>query len=190
MNNITLIGMPGSGKSTVGVVLAKILGYKFLDSDLLIQERENQKLCDIIEEKGQEEFLKIEDEVNAGIQTNKTVIATGGSACYCENAMKHLREISTVVYIKLSYEEVEKRLGDLTKRGVVLKEGYTLKDLYEERCPLYEKYAHIVVDEGHLDLKGVIEKTKIAISSYHHEQCQMLTSKNKFCMKELILSVY
>ena len=173
MNNITLIGMPGSGKSTVGVVLAKILGYKFLDSDLLIQERENQKLCDIIEEKGQEEFLKIEDEVNAGIQTNKTVIATVGSACYCENAMKHLRKISTVVYIKLSYEEVEKRLGDLTKRGVVLKEGYTLKDLYEERCPLYEKYAHIVVDEGHLDLKGVIEKTKIAISSYHHEQCQI-----------------
>ena len=169
MNNITLIGMPGSGKSTVGVVLAKVLGYKFLDSDLLIELLEIQILCDIIEEKGQEEFLKIEDEVNAGIQTNKTVIATGGSACYCENAMKHLREISTVVYIKLSYEEVEKRLGDLTKRGVVLKEGYTLKDLYEERCPLYEKYAHIVVDEGHLDLKGVIEKTKIAISSYHHE---------------------
>lgn len=166
MGNITLIGMPGSGKSTVGVVLAKILGYKFLDSDLLIQEREQRKLCDIIEEEGQEAFLKIEDEVNAGIQAEQTVIATGGSACYCEKAMQHLREISTVVYIKLSYEEVEKRLGDLTKRGVVLKEGYTLKDLYEERCPLYEKYAHIIVDEGHLDLKGVVEKTQIAIQNH------------------------
>lgn len=170
MDNITLIGMPGSGKSTVGVVLAKIFGYKFLDSDLLIQERENQKLCDIIEEKGQEEFLKIEDEVNAEIRAKRTVIATGGSACYCENAMRHLREISTVVYIKLSYEEVEKRLGDLTKRGVVLKEGFTLKDLYEERCPLYEKYAHIIVDEGHLDLKGVVEKTQIAIKEYNEKK--------------------
>ncbi|MBQ4524350.1 MAG: shikimate kinase [Lachnospiraceae bacterium] len=166
MDNITLIGMPGSGKSTVGVVLAKIMGYKFLDSDLLIQEREQRKLCDIIEEEGQEAFLKIEDEVNAGIEAKQTVIATGGSACYCESAMQHLREISTVVYIKLSFEEVEKRLGDLTKRGVVLKEGYTLKDLYEERCPLYEKYAHIIVDEGHLDLKGVVEKAKIAIENH------------------------
>lgn len=166
MGNITLIGMPGSGKSTVGVVLAKVLGYKFIDSDLLIQERENRKLCDIIEEEGQEAFLKIEDEVNAGIQVNNAIIATGGSACYCEKAMQHLREISTVVYIKLSFEEVEKRLGDLTKRGVVLKEGFTLKDLYEERCPLYEKYAHIIVDEGHLDLRGVVDKTQIALKKY------------------------
>ena len=161
MNNITLIGMPGSGKSTVGVVLAKAMGYRFIDSDLLIQEQEERRLCDIIEEEGQEAFLKIEDEVNSKINAKNTVIATGGSACYCDRAMQHLREISTVIYIQLSYEEIERRLGDLTKRGVVLKEGYTLKDLYEERCPLYEKYAHIIVDAEDLDLKGVVEKLQI-----------------------------
>ena len=170
MNNITLIGMPGSGKSTVGVVLAKILGYQFIDSDLLIQDREKRKLCDIIEEEGQEAFLKIEDEVNAGIEVNKTVIATGGSAFYCEKAMEHLREISTVVYIKLSYEEVKKRLGDLTKRGVVLKDGFTLRDLYEERCPLYEKYAHVVVDEEQLDLRGVVDKMQLALKKYMEDR--------------------
>lgn len=161
MDNITLIGMPGSGKSTVGVVLAKAMGYKFIDSDLLIQEQEQRRLCDIIEEEGQEEFLKIEDKVNSEINTSYAIIATGGSACYCEKAMQHLREISTVIYIQLSYEEVAKRLGDLTKRGVVLKEGYSLKELYEERCPLYEKYAHIIVDAENLDLNSVVEKLQI-----------------------------
>lgn len=143
-NNVTLIGMPGAGKSTIGVVLAKILGYKFLDSDLLIQEREGMRLWQIIELHGNDGFLEIENRVNSEIAAERTVIAPGGSVVYGEDAMRHLREISTVVYIKLSYKKIKGRLGDLTKRGVALPEGWTLRDLYNERTPLYEKYAHLV----------------------------------------------
>ena len=147
MNNITLIGMPGAGKSTLGVVLAKILGYEFLDSDLLIQKEEKRRLYQIIDEEGEEGFKTIENRVNASIDTENTVIATGGSVVYCSEAMEHLKSIGKVVYLSLSLESLEKRLGNLKKRGVLLKEGQTLKSLYEERVPLYEKYADIVVDE-------------------------------------------
>lgn len=147
MNNITLIGMPGVGKSTLGVVLAKILGYQFLDSDLLIQQQEERRLSRIIEEEGIEGFKKIENRVNASIEVQDTVIATGGSVVYCEEAMQHLKSVGKVVYLKLSYKSIKKRLGNLKGRGVVLKEGQTLLDLYEERIPLYEKYADIVVNE-------------------------------------------
>ena len=146
MNNITLIGMPGVGKSTLGVVLAKILGYQFLDSDLLIQQQEERRLSRIIEEEGIEGFKKIENRVNASIEVQDTVIATGGSVVYCEEAMQHLKSVGKVVYLKLSYKSIKKRLGNLKGRGVVLKEGQTLLDLYEERIPLYEKYADIVVN--------------------------------------------
>lgn len=147
MNNITLIGMPGVGKSTLGVVLAKILGYQFLDSDLLIQKQEKRKLSCIIEEDGIEGLKKIENRVNASIEVQDTVIATGGSVVYCDEAMRHLKAVGKVVYLKLSYQAIRKRLGNLKGRGVVLEEGQTLRDLYEERVPLYEKYADIVVDE-------------------------------------------
>lgn len=145
-SNVTLIGMPGAGKSTVGVVLAKILGYKFLDSDLLIQERENTLLWKIIRDKGIDEFLKIEDRINSEIETDHTVISPGGSVIYGKNAMNHLRKISTVVYMRLPYETIEARLGNLTTRGVTIPDGWTLRDLYEERTPLYEKFAHIYFD--------------------------------------------
>lgn len=147
MKNIVLIGMPGSGKSTVGVVLAKMLGLHFLDSDLVIQETEGKLLSEIIEEKGPDGFLTVEDRINAGLQCEKTVIATGGSAVFGANAMAHLKEIGTVVYLKLSYEELTTRLGNLKGRGVVLRDGQTLKNLYEERIPLYEKYADVVIEE-------------------------------------------
>lgn len=145
MNNIILIGMPGAGKSTVGVVLAKNLGFRFIDSDLLIQEKTGAILHDIIKEYGLEGFSSIENEVNKSIQTNKTVIATGGSVVYCTEAMQHLKVIGTVIYLKLSYDEIEKRLGDLEQRGVSIKKGQTLKSLYDERIPLYEKYADITI---------------------------------------------
>lgn len=145
--NITLIGMPASGKSTVGVLLAKRLGYTFVDVDILIQSQENRLLKEIIAEEGMEGFLEVENRVNASLDTDHAVIAPGGSVIYGKEAMEHLKEISTIVYLKLSYEEVEKRLGDLTDRGVVLKEGMTLLDLYRERVPYYEKYADITVDE-------------------------------------------
>lgn len=145
-DNIVLIGMPGAGKSTVGVVLAKRLGYGFVDSDLVIQERYGKLLHELIEENGVEGFWKIENDVNASLKLHRSVIATGGSAVYGVGAMEHLREIGTVVYLKLPYEEIEERLGDLNARGVTLRPGQSLRELYEERTPLYEKYAHKVID--------------------------------------------
>ena len=144
--NIVLIGMPGCGKSTVGVVLAKVLGYNFLDSDLVIQAREGKKLHQIIEERGQDGFRQVENEVNASLDCRHTVIATGGSVIYGPEAMAHLRKIGTVVYLKLSCNEIAHRLGDLHKRGVTLQEGQTLQDLYDERIPLYEQYAHWTIE--------------------------------------------
>ena len=157
MNNITLIGMPGAGKSTIGVVLAKVLGYQFLDSDLLIQKQEKRRLSEIIEEEGYKGFTDVENRVNASIEAENTVIATGGSVVYCEEAMEHLKSIGTVVYLKLSLNALSKRLGNLKGRGVLLREGQTLTDLYEERTPLYEKYADIVIDEEGKDLEASLE---------------------------------
>lgn len=154
MDNITLIGMPGVGKSTVGVVLAKVLGYQFLDSDLLIQQQEKRRLSEIIEEDGYEGFQKIENQVNSSIKTQNTVISTGGSVVYCEEAMEHLKSVGTVIYLRLSLDSLAERLGNLKGRGVLLKEGQTLKDLYEERVPLYEKYADIVIDQEGKDLEA------------------------------------
>lgn len=147
-SNITLIGMPASGKSTVGVLLAKRLGYSFVDVDILIQEQEGRLLKEIIEQEGMEGFLKVEDRVNRELDVQRSIIAPGGSVIYGTSAMEHLKAISTVVYLKLSYDAVEERLGDLTDRGVALKDGMSLRDLYEERTPLYEAYADITIDEA------------------------------------------
>ncbi len=154
--NIVLIGMPGVGKSTIGVILAKIIGYHFLDSDLVIQERENRLLHEIIKQEGTEGFLKIENDVNASLNVERTIIATGGSAVYGKEAMEHLKKIGEIVYLKADYPTIEKRLGNLEKRGVALKKGQTLKDLYEERCVLYEKYADVTVDEKGLGTEETI----------------------------------
>lgn len=153
MDNIVLIGMPGCGKSTIGVVLAKMLGYKFIDSDLLIQEEENRLLSEILEEDGHEVFNEIENRVNSAIKSSKTVIATGGSVVYGVGAMEHLRSIGVIVYIKLPYEEIDKRLGNLFERGISMKEDQSLKDIYEERIPLYEAYADIIVDTSGTEIK-------------------------------------
>jgi shikimate kinase len=158
MNNVTLLGMPGAGKSTIGVLLAKSLGFEFLDTDLEIQNQEGMLLREIIAEKGLDEFKKIEERVNASVDADRTVIAPGGSVIYGENAMEHLASISKVIYLEVSYEELKKRLGDLTKRGVVFENGQTLKDLYEERVPLYEKYAHVSVKTDGLEIGEVLEK--------------------------------
>ncbi len=146
MNNITLIGMPGSGKSTTGIVLAKVLGYRFLDCDLVIQEREGKLLWQIIEERGNDALLKIENEVNSEIAAEKTVIAPGGSIVHCEEGMRHLQDISLVIYLRLPLETIKERLGNFDKRGVTMPEGWSLEKLYTERAPLYEKAAHIVFD--------------------------------------------
>lgn len=145
--NITLVGMPASGKSTVGVLLAKRLGFSFVDVDIVIQEREKRLLKEIIAQEGLDGFMAVENRVNASLDVDRAVIAPGGSVIYGKEAMEHLKEISTIVYLKLSYEDVKARLGNLVDRGVVLKEGMTLLDLYDERVPYYEKYADITVDE-------------------------------------------
>lgn len=165
LDNVTLIGMPASGKSTVGVLLAKRLGFSFVDVDIVIQEKEGRLLKQIIAEEGQEGFMAVENRVNAELTVHHSVIAPGGSVIYGEEAMDHLKEISTVVYLKLSYEEVENRLGNLVDRGVVLRDGMTLKDLYEERVPYYEKYADITIEETGQEagdtvdaLRGLLER--------------------------------
>lgn len=156
--NIVLIGMPGCGKSTVGVVLAKALGMDFVDSDLLIQRSQGIRLHQIIEQVGDEGFRQIENRVNADIQVENCVIATGGSVVYGQEAMEHLRSIGTVVYLQLSCQQVQERLGNLHARGVSMKPGQTLQDLYEERVPLYERWAHHTICCGGLQLRQVVGK--------------------------------
>ena len=144
--NITLIGMPGCGKSTLGVILAKAINYDFLDSDHLIQKKMGIKLQEIINQYGNDRFREIEEEVNASIDVKDTVIATGGSVVYGEKAMEHLKSISTVIYLRLSVNEILKRVDNMRTRGISMKPGETLVDLYNKRVPLYEKYADVVVD--------------------------------------------
>lgn len=163
MRNIILIGMPGAGKSTIGVVLAKSIGYKFIDSDLVIQESEGKLLHEIISQVGDEGFREVENKVNSNINSDKAIIATGGSAVYGKEAMTHFKEIGKIVYLKHSYKEIENRLGDLSKRGVTIKEGQTLKNLYDERIPLYEKYADIIIDCSNKPIREIVFEIKSAI---------------------------
>ena len=140
-NNVVLIGMPGSGKSTLGIVLAKIMTKDFIDADIVIQNQCDKTLQKIIDACGPEGFIEVENEILSKIDAENSVIATGGSAVYSDEAMKHLAEIGTVVYLKISYDQLVHRLSDLQERGVVLKcgIGMSLKELYDERLPLYEQ---------------------------------------------------
>ena len=160
--SIILIGMPSCGKSTLGVLLAKKLGMEFIDSDLLIQKKHQKLLHELIREHGNDGFLEIESEVNCSITEQNAVIATGGSAVYCERAMRHFATIGKIVYIHISYEEMEARLGDFAHRGVVMPEGYTLRDLYNERAALYETYAHVTVS-GEGGMTRAIERISAEI---------------------------
>ena len=156
-NNITLIGMPGAGKSTLGVVLAKKLGYRFCDTDLLIQEGYDALLSELIASRGIDGFKKIENEVLAGMDCERHIIATGGSAVYGEQAMQHLGSIGVVVFIDISLPEMQKRLGsDLAARGVVMPADFTLEDLYNERHPLYERYADITIETSGIDTRTAV----------------------------------
>ena len=158
MKNIIFIGMPASGKSTVGGVVAKRLGYDFIDTDLLIQKQENRLLKEIIADVGNEGFLAIENQVNREVEAEHAVISPGGSVIYCKEAMEHFKEIGTVVYLQVSFETIDARISCAKNRGVVLKEGQTLHDLYEERTKLFEKYADYVVSEEGLSLEDTIDK--------------------------------
>lgn len=155
-DNIVLIGMPGAGKSTIGVVLAKKIGYHFVDSDLVIQKCEGRLLHEIIEQEGTERFLEIEGKINGSMWEKHAVIATGGSAVYSKEAMEHLGEIGTVVYLNLPYREIEERLGNFNERGVVLKENQTLKQLFDERIILYEKYADVIIECSKKSIRDIV----------------------------------
>ena len=161
--NVVLIGMPGAGKSTIGVILAKVLGKDFIDADLVIQKKEGRLLREIIEQEGPDGFLAVEERVNAGICPDAAVIATGGSVVYGQRAMEHLGRIGAIVYLKLSYPAVESRLRDIRGRGVVLRDGQTLLDLYQERAVLYERYADVTVEEDRLGVEETLEKTLQAL---------------------------
>lgn len=153
--------MPGSGKSTVGVVLAKLGCMTFIDGDLLIQNKEGKRLHKIIDEIGNEGFLKLENATLASLCVNNSVIATGGSAVFGKEAMENLKKISTVVYIKVPYETLEKRLNSLKRRGVIFEEGQTLRDIYDIRCPLYEMYADVTIET---DNESDVQETALKIA--------------------------
>ena len=158
--------MPAVGKSTVGVVVAKRLGMRFIDTDLVIQEQEKKLLREIIADVGSDVFLEIENRVNAGIQAENSVISPGGSAIYGAEAMKHFKEIGTVVYLKASYQTIKRRIRSPKKRGVVLRDGQTLRDLYNERIPYFEKYADITVCEDGCRIEETIENVISAVEEY------------------------
>ncbi len=146
MNNIVLIGMPGAGKSTVGVVLAKMAGMRFLDTDLSIQEYMGERLQDTIDREGKQAFLRIENIVVSGVRAENTVIATGGSVVYGQSAVETLRENGVLVYLRYGLDTIASRLTDLDTRGVAMAPGETIQDLYEERTPRYEAAADVTVD--------------------------------------------
>lgn len=154
--NIILIGMPGAGKSTVGVVLAKALGYDFSDSDLIIQRETGKRLCEIIDEIGTDGFIETENRIVSGIRAQKTVIATGGSVVYGRQAMENLKKDGIAVYLKVCPDELKRRLGNITTRGIAMKKGESIEQLCAERAPLYEKYADIVADTSGLSLEETV----------------------------------
>ena len=156
-SNIVLIGMPGCGKSTIGVLLAKRLGMAFEDTDLLIQAAKGMPLHRLIETHGMDVFCQIECQQNKGLDVSNAVIATGGSVVYYDCPMRHFQADGVIVYLYLPEPELRQRLGDLKKRGVVLEPGQTLASLYEERVPLYEQWADICVDLSGLDHEACVE---------------------------------
>ncbi len=157
MNNIILIGMPGAGKSTLGISLAQKLKYNFIDSDILIQEKVGKSIPQIIKEKGMDNIIQLENEVNSNIKVKNSVIATGGSVIYGKKAMSNLKKIGKIIYLKQDFKTINKRIDNIEERGIILKKNQTLKDLYNERIPLYEKYADIIIEEGNLSIDETLQ---------------------------------
>lgn len=168
--NLIFIGMPAVGKSTVGVVVAKRLGMQFIDTDLLIQKQENKLLREIISTVGEEGFLKIENQVNRDVDVENSVISPGGSVIYCEEAMEHFKDIGIIVYLQASYQTIKRRIRNPKKRGVVLREGQTLRNLYDERIKYFEKYADIVVSEDGCRIEETIENVLDKVEEYQNSK--------------------
>lgn len=174
VDNIILIGMPGSGKSSIGVVLAKILGMDFTDADLLIQSREGALLQQILDERGVDAFLDAERDAILTLNCRNTVIAPGGSCVCRREAMEHLRRMGTVVYLRLSPDEVAQRIHDLATRGIALRPGQTIADVYRDRAPLYERYAHLTVDADGQSLTQTVEAVEQTLAAYRADQTKRI----------------
>lgn len=157
-SNVILIGMPGSGKSTCGVIAAKVMLKNFFDTDLLLQGLEQSRLQDLIDTRGTDYFYEAEEKAVLSLKLEATVIATGGSVIYSEKAMAHLQSLGTVIYLYLDYETMRQRIHNFTTRGIVVKNGSTLRDMYEERAPLYQKYADKTIDCNHNTVEETVEQ--------------------------------
>lgn len=162
--NIILIGMPGAGKSTIGVVLAKTLGMKFLDTDLVIQENEQRLLQEIINKDGMAYFLDCEEQAILTIKGDNMIVATGGSVVYREGAMAHLRGLGEVVYLDVTYEEIERRVNNITTRGIAIREGATLKDVYEERLLFYNKFKDVSIECDDRSVEEIVNAIKVYVN--------------------------
>ena len=156
MDNIILIGLPGAGKSTVGVILAKTLGMNFIDTDILIQGRTGMRLQEIIDTGGIEAFLQIEQDTICSLHCTNTVVATGGSVVLKKPSMEYLKKNGRIVYLKITFEEMVQRLSNMTTRGIVFVQGQSLPDMYHQRVCLYERYAEVIIDNSHNDIERVI----------------------------------
>lgn len=166
-SNIVLIGMPGAGKSTVGVILAKAVRKPFIDTDLLVQQKHGMFLQDIIDKHGIKKFLDMEERVAVELEVKDHVIATGGSVIYSNSAINHLKKDSILVYLKLRFDEMEERLKDFKSRGIAKEKDKTLVELYNERAPLYEKHADITINCSNKNIEDIVTdiKEKINIDS-------------------------
>ena len=161
--NIVMVGMPGAGKSTIGVLLAKDMSLNFMDVDVFIQGHEGRKLQDIIDNDGIEIFKKLEEKYLMDINVSSYIISTGGSAIYCTNGIDHLKQTSIIVYLNINLETLKERLGDFSTRGVVMKEGQTFVDLYEERCTLYAGAADIEIDCNGKTMEEIVAEIKSSL---------------------------
>ncbi|NHN34082.1 shikimate kinase [Paenibacillus sp. S3N08] len=161
--NIVLIGMSGAGKSTLGVLLAKALGMDYVDTDIVIQQHEGRLLQDIIDNDGIEKFMEVEEKTVSKLQLKNCIISTGGSVIYSENAMNVLKQGGQIIYLHVPYEEIKRRLINITTRGIVIKKGNSLKDVYEERVPLYMKYSDKTLDCSNKDIKHCVSEIILKI---------------------------
>ena len=163
--SITLIGMAGAGKSTIGIKLANLLEFNFLDGDTMIEEKINQSIQSFLDHHGGKEFTKIEEEILLSIDLNKTVLATGGSAVLSDTAMNFLKKESEVIFLDVSYKNISERILNLSERGLVRESNQSLQDTYNQRLNLYKKYAdHIVINDG--DIDSCLKKLGLLLESF------------------------
>lgn len=165
-NNIILIGMPGAGKSTVGVILAKRIGFHFIDTDLLIQAQEKCRLQQIIDTKGRENFRRIEEQMLLNLQTEHTVIATGGSVVYGKKGLKTLGDSGHQIYLQIDLPTLQQRIADMGQRGLVIAEEQTFAQLYQERTPLYKNFADLTIPCNELSAEQVAAKIETEIGRF------------------------